>query len=68
MLATEFEELKRIAGSLHYEAKDIKALFSYDRIDMLEPNKNRLKVDIDCAISNLEELKQKLKQHGLYEE
>lgn len=68
MLATEFEELKRIANSLAYEAKDIKALFSYDRIDMLEPNKNRLKVDIDCAISDLEELKQKLKQHGLYKE
>ena len=66
MLSNEFQELKRIASSLHYEAKDIKALFSYDRIDMLEPNKERLRVDIDCAISNLEELKEKLAAHGLY--
>ena len=68
MLTNEFNDLKGIANALCYEAKDIKALFSYNRIDMLEPNKNRLKVNIDCAISNLEELKLKLMQHGLYNE
>lgn len=67
MLQNEFQELKNIAGSLHYEANDIKALFSYDNIRTIELNTNRLKADIDCAISNLEELKEKLIQHGLYQ-
>lgn len=66
MLSEKFKQLKWITQSIHYEAKDIRELFSYDRIDMLEPNKNRLKADIDCAISGLEELKTMLIQEGLY--
>ena len=66
MTPDEFNELKNTAYSISRMANEIGALFRYNRINMLEPNKVRLRCDIDSAIRDLETLKEKLAVHGLY--
>lgn len=57
---SKYHDLKFLSKSIHYVVTDIRALFNYNDIDMVEPNKARLNADIECAMSDLKKLHEML--------
>ena len=55
--AENYNQMSYLSKCINHNVEDIKALFSYNRVDMVWANETRLRANIDCALDSLKEMK-----------